>query len=48
MKEVSDKQKIVTYSGLGAIALVIIGYIIFKIVKRKRVKKTKKKSSSND
>ena len=48
MKEVSDKQKIITYSGLGAIALVIIVYIIFKIVKRKKIKKAKKKSSSND
>ncbi len=36
LKEISDKQKTVTYSSLGGIALVIIGYVIFKIVKAKK------------
>lgn len=41
LKEVSEKQKIITYSGIGAIVLIIIGYIIFKIIKSKKTKKTK-------
>jgi len=40
LKEVSDKQKIITYSGIGSIVLVIIGYIVFKIIKSKKTKKT--------
>lgn len=39
LEEVSEKQKIITYAGIGAIVLVIIGYVVFKVIKSKKTKK---------
>jgi len=44
LEDVSQKQKIITYSALGVIVLFLIFYFVFKIIKYKRKNgKTKKK-----
>lgn len=35
LKDISKKQKIITFSGIGAIVLVILFYLIFKILRNK-------------
>jgi hypothetical protein len=39
LKQASERQKILTFGGIGAILIVVIGYILFKVFRNRKSKK---------